>query len=105
VGALESDYDWFMESHRLFRKAFPDYHATLLHIAAEGDTVIVFLKVTGTHSAEFPIGELKGIAPTGKKLEWNEAQVMVYKDGIPATSELIIDGISRLQQLGVLPVE
>ena len=105
VGVFAQYHDWFMESHRLFRRAFPDYHATLLHIAAEGDTVIVFLKVTGTHSAEFPIGELKGIAPTGKKLEWNEAQVMVYKDGIPATSELIIDGISRLQQLGVLPVE
>ena len=105
VGVFAQYHDWFMESHRLFRRAFPDYHATIVHAVAEGDTVILLLKVTGTHSAEYPEGELKGIAPTGKKLEWYEASVTVYQDGVPTDIQLIIDGVTRLQQLGVLPVE
>ena len=103
VGVLEQYHEWFMESHRKFRLAFPDYQASVVHAAAEGDTVILFLKVTGTHSAEFPEGELKGIPASGKKLEWHEVNVTVYKDGVPTEVELVIDGIARLEQLGVLP--
>jgi hypothetical protein len=66
--------------------------------------VVVVVIITGTHSAEFPFGELKGIAATGKKLAWEEVTIMKYRDGVPSDFKLIVDGIARLQQLGALSV-
>jgi hypothetical protein len=53
--------------------------------------------------AEFPFGELKGIAPTGIKCSWSEAWWTRTVDGKPIEGGFTIDGVSRLQQLGVLP--
>lgn len=104
-GAMGEWRDWFVENHRAFLKAFPDFDSSILHVAADDDTVIVITKVTGTHTAEFPSGELKGVAPTGKKLEWQEAQWAVFDQGNWVDGGLLVDGVSRLQQLGVLPSE
>lgn len=104
AGDLARYHVWFVQNHRQFRKAFPDYQATVTHVVAEGDTVVVVTLVTGTHSAEFPYGELKGIAATGKKLVWEEVMITQYRDGVPSDIRLIVDGVARLQQLGVLSV-
>jgi predicted ester cyclase len=101
-GDLSRYHVWFVQNHRQFRKAFPDYHATITRVVAEGDTVVVTTLVTGTHSAEFPFGEMKGIAATGKKLAWEEVTITKYRAGALSDIKLIVDGVARLQQLGVL---
>lgn len=93
----------FIEMQRPFRAAFPDFRSTIEEMVAEGDTVMVRLKAGGTHMAEFPFAELKGIPATGRRLEWDEVQIYRFKDGKPAAVWLILDGVARLQQLGVLP--
>jgi len=103
-GDLARYHVWFIQNHRQFRKAFPDYHAMVTRVVAEGDTVVVVTLVTGTHSAEFPFGELKGIAATGKKLAWEEVTITKHHDGLLTDLKLMVDGVARLQQLGVLSV-
>ena len=44
--------------------AFPDIHRELLHVDIAGDTVIVELKIQGTH-----LGPLGDLAPTGKRID------------------------------------
>ncbi len=95
--------DWFVDMHRPFRAAFPDFAFRIVDIVAEGDKVVVLGKASGTHTAEFAVGELKGIPPSGKKLEWDEAQGYRFENGQFAAGWLVVDGVSRLQQLGVLP--
>jgi hypothetical protein len=88
----------------VFRVAFPDYQFTIDDLIAEGDKVVVRGMARATHKREFPVGEMKGIAPSGKSLEWAEVWIVRIVDGKFADGWLLVDGISRLQQLGVLPL-
>ena len=47
--------------------------------------------------------ELKGVAPTGQKCKWGEAWWSRTVDGKPLEGSFVVDGVARLQQLGVLP--
>lgn len=44
--------------------AFPDVHATILHVVAEGDMVATLSQMTGTNTGPFMAGK-----PTGKKID------------------------------------
>lgn len=44
-----------------FFKAFPDWRATIEHIVAENNIVMIFLNGTGTHKGDF-----RGVPPTNK---------------------------------------
>lgn len=56
--------------------AFPDIHRELLAVYVTGDTVIVELRIQGTHLA--PLGELPA---TGKKIDVPCCDVFRLKDG------------------------
>jgi predicted ester cyclase len=47
-----------------WRESFPDWHSTFEELIAEGDRVAERWTGRGTH-----LGELQGIAPTGKRVE------------------------------------
>jgi predicted ester cyclase len=93
--------DEFIQQHATFRTAFPDYHFTIDDLIAEGDKVVVRGTVRATHRDEYPFAELKDIAPTGKQLDWEEVWIFSRSDSTDFW--MLIDGVSRLQQLGVLP--
>jgi predicted ester cyclase len=97
-----ADADAILESHAAFRRAFPDYHFALEEMIAEGDTVVTRGTVTATHTAEFPLGELKGIAASGKKVQWTEVWIDHFAGGSFVEGRIIADGVARLRQLGVL---
>jgi predicted ester cyclase len=92
----------FLEGHAMFRRAFPDFHFTIEEMIAEGDTVVTRGTVRATHMAEFPVAELKGIPATGKKLEWTEIWIDRFADGKFVEGRVVVDGVARLRQLGVL---
>jgi steroid delta-isomerase-like uncharacterized protein len=50
---------------RTYLSAFPDLTATVEDVLAEGDKVVTRWTLRGTHQ-----GELMGIAPTGKQIEF-----------------------------------
>ena len=100
--ASAADAEFFNEQHAQFRSAFHDYHFAIDDMIAEGDKVVVRGTVRAVHRGEFPFAELKGVAPTGKAVEWQEIWIMQVVEGKFQASWLCLDGVSRLQQLGVL---
>ena len=56
-------------------EAFPDLHISVDEMIAEGDRVFVRTTMTGTHD-----GEYKGIAPTGRNVATDCAEVFRLDD-------------------------
>ena len=56
--------------------AFPDLHASIEELIAEGDKVVCRSNMTGTHD-----GEIKGVAPTGRQVSMDAAEIFRIKDG------------------------
>ena len=67
--------------HQEFRDAFPDYKVTVKRILVDGSDVVLWNEMNGTHTKEYPYGELQGIAPTNKKVTWTEIWYFDVVDG------------------------
>jgi predicted ester cyclase len=77
---------------------FPDVHHTVEAVIARGDFVAIRYTATGTQ-----LGEFQGIAPTGSAATWTGINIFRIACGRIAEVWSEVDGIGRLQQLGVLP--
>ena len=82
----------------MYRKGLPDLEVVIDHIVAEGDLVATRVTARGTHA-----GELAGIAPTGKRVEFTASDVFRLTDGRIVESWHNVDDFGLLQQLGVIP--
>ena len=80
----------------MLRDAFPDYWMEITHIVAEDDRVAARFRQGGTHD-----GDLLGIAPTGKKVEWTEIGILRIADGKVVESWYDVDMLGLMGQLGV----
>ena len=79
--------------------AFPDYHEQMLAVCAEGDTVAVHLRITGTH-----LGTWGPLAPTGRLLQFEEMLWLTFDErGLVTHQRGIVDNLLALRQTGVLP--
>lgn len=56
--------------------AFPDLHSSIEELIAEGDKVACRSNMTGTQD-----GEIKGIAPTGRQIAMDCAEIFRIEDG------------------------
>jgi len=83
---------------RMFYTAFPDFRHIIQDIIAEGDRVATRLTVQGTHQ-----GELRGIAPTGKKITATGMRFCRITNGQIQEDWHNSDTLGLLQQLGVIP--
>jgi len=81
-----------------FRSAFPDIHWTVSEQIAEGDKVVTRFTWTGTHGDTF-----LGIPATGKPVEVNGVVIDRLEAGKMAASRILMDTLSLMQQLGVIP--
>ena len=81
-----------------FRTAFPDWHEKVVQLVAEGDTVAVRFRCSGTH-----LGEFLGEAPTGKRMEVEEVFFVRAEDGRFVDFWGLEDSLGRMRQLGLLP--
>lgn len=79
-------------------RAFPDLHLTLEDMIAEGDKVVGRQTVTGTHR-----GEYMGLPPTGKSVMYNEIFIFRFVDGRIAEIWGVVDVLSQMKQLGMIP--
>jgi predicted ester cyclase len=79
--------------------AFPDYHEELLDQCAEGDHVVVHLRITGTQ-----LGAWGPLPPTGKHLSFEEMLWLTFDgDGRVVRQRGIVDNLLALRQAGVIP--
>jgi steroid delta-isomerase-like uncharacterized protein len=80
--------------------AFPDSKPTFHNSFVSGDTVILELTWTGTHTGtlQTPKGP---IAPTGKKISIRSCNVMQMAEGKVKAQRQYFDMVTLMQQLGL----
>lgn len=79
--------------------AFPDFHATVDDIVAEGDEVVVRSTWGGTQKGEF-----LGIPNSGKHFTIPVIDIMRFGDGKVVEHWSVIDRLGMMQQLGAIPM-
>lgn len=82
----------------MYRQGLPDLEVVIDHMVAEGDFVATRVSASGTHK-----GDLAGIAPTGKRVEFTASDLFELRDGRIVESWHNVDDFGMLQQLGVIP--
>ena len=78
----------------MMRNAIPDLHFTVQHRFAGGRKLVVQWTGFGTHE-----GELAGIAPSGKNLEFQGTSIHRFEDGKIVESWEAIDYFGLFQQI------
>lgn len=92
--------DGFKQFYKDFLGPLPDLTFRVDDVIAEGDKVATRGTLSGTHEGNF-----MGIAePTHKRITWSGIALMRFRDdGLMDARWLDFDGISFMQQLGVIP--
>jgi steroid delta-isomerase-like uncharacterized protein len=79
-------------------KTFTDYHEEIIDLLGENDRVMVRLMISGEHAGNFG-----PIPASGKKLSFQEVVVITFRDGKIVHQRGLVDNLSALRQLGVVP--
>ena len=79
----------------MFLGAFPDMKFNIEHMVAEGDRVAIHLVGRGTH-----LGELHGMAPTGKPVVIGGAAIHRIENGKIAETYQVVDRLRLREQIG-----
>jgi steroid delta-isomerase-like uncharacterized protein len=88
-----------LEFFRMYRAAFPDLRMDAEDVLASGDKTVARVRATCTHR-----GELMGIPPTGKRVDVELIDIMQFDDAGSVSEHWgVIDTMSMMQQLGVVP--
>jgi uncharacterized protein (TIGR02246 family) len=95
-GALEGRAEIEDVYRRLF-SAFPDVVLQQDELLIDGDRVVVVARLSGTLAGEF-----FGLAPTGRRMEFQAALLMTVADGLVVEERRIYDFTGMLVQVGVL---
>lgn len=88
----------YKEFSRAFRSAFSDLHIAIEDVVATGDKVAARLRVTGMHT-----GELLGIAPTGKRVDFAGMTIVHIAGGKIQQGWNVWDQLGLLTQLDAAP--
>jgi steroid delta-isomerase-like uncharacterized protein len=86
--------------YKTLRSAFPDFHAEIHWQLADGDRVTTYKTYHGTH-----LGEFFGLAPTGRKIQFETVDVMRVRDGKISEHWGVANLFSLMQQLGAFATE
>ena len=81
-----------------FRTAFPDIHWVIEEMIGEGEKVFSRFTWEGTHRGEF-----FGVPATGKQIKVKGMVVDRVVTGKMVESRILMDGLSMMRQLGVIP--
>jgi steroid delta-isomerase-like uncharacterized protein len=98
-GPVHSGPEGLKQVVQMLTSAFPDHHTILEDMIAEGDKVVVRTTFSGTHQGPF-----MGIPPTGKRFNQQAIHVIRVVDCKATEHWGVVDNLSLMQQLGVIPV-
>ena len=83
----------------MYKTAFPDLHAAVEDVIAEGDRVVTRWTLRGTHQ-----GEIEEFGPpTGKQVEIEGITIHRIEDGKIVEEWERYDNLGAMQQLGLIP--
>ena len=83
--------------HDALLPAFPDMKLPLEDFVAEGEKVLVRLRVQGTHSG--PFGDM---AATGRQIDIDVLDLFQIRDGVLIEHWALLDNLGMLKQLGAI---
>jgi steroid delta-isomerase-like uncharacterized protein len=87
-------------------RTFPDWKMEIVEMVAEGDSVVVRCRVSGTHrgiaTRAVNGGFLVGVQPTGKHFEVQHIHWYKVRDGMITDHSTSRDDLGMTQQLGLL---
>jgi steroid delta-isomerase-like uncharacterized protein len=90
--------EWMKMSAAAVLDAFPDLQTLIEDEVAEGDRVVHRQRTTGTHTGEF-----QGMPATGNCVDVAGIWIFRLADGKIVELWGVVDQLSMLQQLGVMP--
>ena len=96
LGATTRRREEFLSYMKTVRAAFPDFHNQIEELIAEDDKVAARLIYRGTHR-----GELFGIAPTNKPIEYAGVAIFKFNKGVMIEGWVLGDLINLKKQLEV----
>jgi steroid delta-isomerase-like uncharacterized protein len=85
--------------HAITLIGMPDWHTHIDELIAEGDKVVARITMTGTHTGDF-----WGFPATGNKVNFTGIYIVRIENGKIVEHWGEEDGVSLMQQLGVLPM-
>jgi predicted ester cyclase len=83
-----------------FWSAFPDIHATAVHLIADEDKVGSVVSLRGTHQ-----GELMGLSPTSREVNVRVVEIFRVTGGQIAERWGVVDRTALMAQLGAVARE
>ncbi len=84
--------------HDALLPAFPDMQLPLEDFVAEGEKVLVRLRVQATHTG--PFGDMPA---TGRRIDIGVLDLFQIRDGVLVEHWALLDNLGMLKQLGALP--
>lgn len=96
VSGLEGIHEFITS----INEAFPDLHTTVEDLVAEGDRVVQRVTFRGTHQGEF-----MGVPATGNAVSVWAVVISRFAGGKVAEEWQLVDSLTLMQQLGVIPTE
>jgi steroid delta-isomerase-like uncharacterized protein len=84
--------------HQIALAAFPDFHATIEDLIAEGDRVAARMTFSGTHTG----GPFMGIPPSGRRFSFGATAIFRIAGGKIVEHWGEEDSLGWLQQLGAI---
>ena len=89
-------------------RTFPDWKMEIVSMVADGDSVVVRCRVSGTHrgvgAKRVNGGFLAGVQPSGKRFQVQHMHWYVLHDGMITDHYASRDDLGMTQQLGLLPL-
>jgi steroid delta-isomerase-like uncharacterized protein len=82
----------------MMRSAFPDINATIEHLIAEDDKVVLHMTWTGTQTGEF-----MGMPPSGNRMSISVIDILGIAEGKFVAHWGLMDNMAMMQQLGAMP--
>jgi predicted ester cyclase len=82
----------------MFFTAFPDLRVEIHRQVTEDDVVATHKTFRGTHHGDF-----MGVAGTGHRVEFDVIDLLRVADGQLAEHWNVVDGLTLLTQVGVIP--
>jgi predicted ester cyclase len=83
---------------RTVRAAFPDLKNTIIKQIAEGDTIVQYVRSSGTMKGDF-----MGMKATGRSATWEAIHIVRLADGKIVEHWSVQDNLGMLRQLGLTP--
>lgn len=88
------------QAHQMSLQAMPDRKTEIQEMVAEGDKVVVRMRMTGTNTGGFPVF---GIPANGNKADVEWISIYTLRDGQVTEHRAVMDVMGFMQQMGAMP--